>query len=47
VTDPTTVMCPECGELVEIKDVQTLVLTLHQANECDEVSSLIVHRETA
>ena len=47
MSDPITVMCPECQTLVEIKDIQTLLLTLHQANECDEVSGLIVHRDTA
>lgn len=33
-TEPVTVLCPECGELIEIKDVAALIKTLHQMNIC-------------
>ena len=36
---------PECGALIEVKDPQALLLSLHQANECDQLAGLIVHRE--
>ena len=39
-------ICTECGTILEVKDVQALLLSLHQANDCD-ISALIVHRETA
>lgn len=37
-------MCGECGTLIEVQDVQQLLLSLHQANDCD-ISNLIVRRE--
>lgn len=35
-----TVLCPECGELTEIHDVEALVRSLHAVNECS-VRSLL------
>jgi hypothetical protein len=31
---PVTVLCSECGTLIEVKDPQALVRTLHLMNEC-------------
>lgn len=44
--EPVTILCPECGELREIHDVQAVLLALHLTNECD-VATLLTHRETA
>lgn len=43
MAEPVTVLCPECQTLIEVRDVQQLVLSLHQANECPEVSGLVSH----
>jgi hypothetical protein len=43
--EATTIMCPECGEIREVHDVQAVLLALHMTNECD-VSTLITHRES-
>ena len=29
-----TVLCPECGELIEVKDVRAIIMTLHLQNNC-------------
>lgn len=29
-----TVLCPECGSIVEVKDPAALIRTLHLMNEC-------------
>ena len=39
-TEGTTVLCPECGELMEIRDPRALILTLHLRNECTQTASL-------
>jgi hypothetical protein len=44
--EPITILCPECGELREVHDVQAVLLALHMTNECD-VSTLITHGGTA
>ena len=41
--EPVTVLCPECGTIISVKDVQTLLLTLHQINDCD-VSTIVAHK---
>lgn len=42
MTEPLTVICTECGVVLEIKDVQAIILALHLQNEC-EVSGLFSH----
>jgi hypothetical protein len=37
---PITVMCPECRELIEVKDPEGLIRALHLQNEC-AVSGLL------
>jgi hypothetical protein len=32
--DALTVLCPECGEVIEVKDPAALVRALHLLNEC-------------
>jgi predicted RNA-binding Zn-ribbon protein involved in translation (DUF1610 family) len=39
-----TVACPQCGELVEVKDPTALILGLHMHNDCN-VSGLLVHHD--
>ena len=39
----TTVLCHECGELLEVKDPRALILTLHLRNECS-ISGLFNHQ---
>lgn len=34
-SDPLTVLCPECGELMEVKDPAALIQALHLANACE------------
>lgn len=29
-----TTVCVECGDLIEVKDVRALILSLHLHNEC-------------
>jgi hypothetical protein len=36
----TTALCPQCGTLIEVRDVRQLILALHLMNEC-EISSLL------
>jgi hypothetical protein len=46
VSEPVTevtVACPQCGELVEVKDATTLFWPLHMQNDCN-VSGLLVHQ---
>ena len=38
-----TVLCHECGELLEVKDPRALILTLHLRNECT-ISGLFNHQ---
>ena len=38
-----TILCANCGELVEVADVAALVSALHTANDCT-LSPLVVHR---
>lgn len=38
---PVVDLCPECGELTEVKDPAALIHALHLARECTAVSSLI------
>jgi hypothetical protein len=33
-------MCPECGEIVEVHDIEGLVRALHLLNECSTRSLL-------
>ena len=40
--EPITVLCPQCGEMVEVKDPQALIMALHLANDC-ELASLFGH----
>lgn len=35
-----TILCVECGELIEVKDPAALIHALHLLNECS-VSSLV------
>ena len=35
-----TVLCHECGDLIEVKDPAPIILTLHQRHECPAVSGL-------
>jgi hypothetical protein len=42
--EPVTVMCPECGELVEVRDVPGLIRALHLTNEC-EIRTLLTTQE--
>lgn len=42
--EPVTILCSECGVLVEIHDPAAVLLAMHLANDCD-ISNLIVHRE--
>lgn len=37
-----TILCPECGQLIEVKDVRAVLLTLHLRNDCD-ISGLFSH----
>ena len=27
-------VCPECGDIIDIKEVETLLLSIHQQNAC-------------
>jgi hypothetical protein len=45
-TESITIMCPECGAMREIHDVQAVLLAAHMANECD-IATLIVHEDPA
>jgi Fe2+ or Zn2+ uptake regulation protein len=38
------VMCSECGELIEVKDVAAMILALHLQNDC-AASSLLTPRQ--
>ena len=38
------IVCPQCGEPIEVPDVAALILALHQQNECT-VSGLLVHHD--
>lgn len=38
-----TIICPECGDLLEVHDPRSLILTLHQRNECPQTSGLFGH----
>lgn len=40
--EATSILCPECGTIVEIHDVRALILTLHLRNDCD-ISGLFSH----
>lgn len=40
-----TVICPECGEVIEVKDPGALVRALHLVNECSLRSLLAAPRE--
>lgn len=36
------ILCAECGDIVEVGDIETLVRTLHMVNECESrLSGLI------
>ena len=37
-----TVICPECGEIIEVNDPQALLLSLHQTATCEALASLMV-----
>jgi hypothetical protein len=37
---PVTVLCPECGSLIEVQDVANLIRALHLKNECS-ISGLL------
>ena len=39
--EPVTILCPECGVLIEVQDVAQLIRTLHQMNECHQVATLV------
>jgi len=41
--DPVTVLCPECGQTVEVHDVAALLLALHLTNAC--ARSLLIVQE--
>lgn len=34
----TTVICPECGELIEVNDIRALLLANHMARYCEETA---------
>ena len=42
---PVVVMCEECGTMVTVHDVRSLIMGLHLANDC-ELSPLIRSRGT-
>lgn len=42
-SEPTTVMCPECQTLIEVKDIRAVLLAMHLSNDCT-LSNLLVHR---
>jgi hypothetical protein len=44
MSDAVQVACPQCGELVEVKDPTALVLALHMQNACT-VAELLVHHD--
>lgn len=40
-TEPITVLCPECGELIEVKDAAALIRTLHLQNACPSMDQIV------
>jgi hypothetical protein len=41
---PITDLCPECGELIEVKDARAIIHALHLTNECSQMSGLFPQR---
>lgn len=42
---PVTILCPECGEMVEVHDIHAVLLALHLQNECTLSSLFHAHRD--
>lgn len=40
-----TVLCPECGQLIEVHDPEALIRTLHLVNECSVRGLLAVRTD--
>lgn len=40
-TDAVTVICAECGEVIEVKNVVALVLSLHLQNACEQMREVV------
>jgi hypothetical protein len=38
---PLTVLCEECGELIEVKDPTALIRYLHMQNACTPMQSVL------
>ena len=36
-----TILCTECGELIEVRDVAALVRTLHLENVCEAMALVL------
>jgi hypothetical protein len=36
-----TVLCVECGEVIEVKNVEALLLALHLTNACPSVGVVV------
>ena len=43
MAEPVVVLCPECGEAIEVRDVAVFLLALHLANDCSSGIPNIVH----
>ena len=45
--EATEILCPECGQLIKVRDIESFLLALHLANDCPDVPTLIHERNTA
>jgi hypothetical protein len=34
MNEPVELICPECGDLIKIQDIRSLLLALHMMNSC-------------
>lgn len=41
----TTIMCPECGQVIEVADPSALIRALHLVNACPATSQVVGVRE--
>lgn len=43
--ESVTALCPECGELIEIKNIVNVLLMLHMQNTCPALAKLLTPKD--
>ena len=41
MNDPVEIICPECGELLIVKDIRAFILAMHENRSCEAMEKVL------